>query len=149
MWGPHVFIFFTILLFFIMNSARAHMNSTSSLLFCMNSTHGPHMNSTPGPTWTVPPAPCGAATHGSAPNLGALVYVLNACALLHENILDNIPVTLSGLGTIQANEGPSPFWAKKGKRPGLTTFHSRPHLTMSIQAGTSHILGHSGTKRRC
>ena len=34
--------------FFIMNSARAHMNSTSILLFSMNSA--------PGPTWTVPPA---------------------------------------------------------------------------------------------
>jgi len=36
------------LLFFIMNSAPAHMNSTSILLFSMNSTRA-HMNSAAGP----------------------------------------------------------------------------------------------------
>jgi len=60
------------LLFLIMNSTWAHINSNFYYFSIMNSTTA-HMNSAPGPAWTVPVAPRGATAHESAPNPGALV----------------------------------------------------------------------------
>ena len=60
------------LLFLIMNSTWAHINSTF-IIFYYEQYPRSHMNSVPGPTWTVPPAPRGATAHESAPNPGALV----------------------------------------------------------------------------
>jgi len=62
--------------FYYEQCPRAHINSTPILLFNMNSAPGPHMNSAPPGPMNSAAGPRGAATHGSAPNLGALVYVL-------------------------------------------------------------------------
>jgi len=60
------------LLFLIMNSTWAHINSNFYYFSIMNSTTGPHEQCF-GPAWTVPVAPRGATAHESAPNPGALV----------------------------------------------------------------------------